>query len=574
MKVQKIDLPDPALTVAWTLSQLHQTFAWSAPWHCPVSPGLVPVLAELFRQIETVLGASPALTYLQVFDEGDDLLGFQRKLAVFIEPKTAVTAQRQAIEYCVLKACDQAKMRCCRCGRPLVHSQAGEHYFWPKTAHLGRRVGWVCLACLEYQYLQEQPTSAVSTEEADLDDEEAVEDNFDPADPFGEAMSHPEVADATPESVTTRVENADDPQAVSGCSSGHSASTGGHTDPIENSAAMSAMVDTASEQKAVQPTARLFQPEAVAALKQALAGIPRDREKQLQGLIKQLEATSADKRLALQPDNWRDYCQTLQADFPNFAEVIEFISHQMALAARKQRVFALPPMLLIGPPGIGKTEFLLTLATAVQSVLEVIDIASAQTGTALTGSEAYWSNSQPGQLFNLLVLGEVANPIVLLDEIDKARKDQAYNPLAALHQLLEPRQAKCFKDLSVPAITLDASQVIWVASGNVLEGLEKPILDRFVPFQIERPSEAQMRVIAQNQYRKILAHHDQSAQFEPQLAEDSLTALTTFSPRQVRKLLESALGRAAYHERSAVSAEDIRCCSRSLDRPKTSIGFI
>jgi ATP-dependent Lon protease len=231
-------------------------------------------------------------------------------------------------------------------------------------------------------------------------------------------------------------------------------------------------------------------------------------------------------------------------------------------------------MILIGPPGIGKTEFLLTLATVAHSVLEVIDIASAQTGSALSGSEAYWSNSQPGQLFKLLALGEVANPIVLLEEIDKARKDQVYKPIAALHQLLEPRQAKCFKDLSVPSLPLDASRVIWVASGNELDGLEKPILDRFVVFQIERPSVEQMRVIAQNQYRKILAHHAPSTPFEPLLTEDSLTALTAFSPRQVRKLLESALGRAAYQERQAVSTEDIRHCSRSLDRPKASIGFI
>ena len=571
MKVQKVDMPDPALVVAWTLSQLHQSFAWSAPWHCQVSTGLVPVLAELFAQIETVLGPAPELAYLQVFDEGDDLAGYQRKLAVFIEPNTAVKAQRQAIDYFVLKACDRAKMRCCRCGRPLFHSQAGEHYFWPKTAHSGRRAGWVCLACMEYQYWQDTP-AAMSDSEVDWDDEADGEADFDPAEVFGVVDgSRGDTDSIDPVSAENQPAATAAPQAVSGGSAGRNVSSGpDHTEGTEGSVAVPALLDTESGQTVLQPRVRMFEPEAVAALKQTQAG----REKPFQALLKQLEATSADKRLALQPDQWRDCCQALETDFPNFAEVVEFIRHQMALAACKQRVFALPPMILIGPPGIGKTEFLLTLATVAHSVLEVIDIASAQTGSALSGSEAYWSNSQPGQLFKLLALGEVANPIVLLEEIDKARKDQVYKPIAALHQLLEPRQAKCFKDLSVPSLPLDASRVIWVASGNELDGLEKPILDRFVVFQIERPSAEQMRVIAQNQYRKILAHHAPSTPFEPLLTEDSLTALTAFSPRQVRKLLESALGRAAYQERQAVSTEDIRHCSRSLDRPKASIGFI
>jgi hypothetical protein len=154
--------------------------------------------------------------------------------------------------------------------------------------------------------------------------------------------------DTPDESVSTRLDVGATTQVVRGVSDGHSSNPGtGGTEATDRYAAAPELTDTAAGQTVRQPTLRVFQPEAVVALKQTLAG----REKALQGLAKLLEATSADKRLALQPDDWRAFCQVLQADFPNFAEVIEFISHQMALSACKQRVFALSPMLLIGPPG-------------------------------------------------------------------------------------------------------------------------------------------------------------------------------------------------------------------------------
>ena len=92
-----------------------------------------------------------------------------------------------------------------------------------------------------------------------------------------------------------------------------------------------------------------------------------------------------------------------------------------------------------------------------------------------------------------------------------------YNPLGALHQLLEPRQAKRFKDLSLPTLPLDASHVIWVATGNDIDAIEKPILDRFVVFEIEKPSAAHMRTIAQSVYQRVLERYKQTERFEAQL---------------------------------------------------------
>jgi len=142
---------------------------------------------------------------------------------------------------------------------------------------------------------------------------------------------------------------------------------------------------------------------------------------------------------------------------------------------------------MLGEPGVGKTEFMLTLANDLNTTLEIIDISTSQSGASLSGSDNYWSNTKTGMLFNALIFGELANPILLLDEIDKGRSDDGYDPLAALHQLLEQRQAKEFCDLSVPEIKIDASHVLWIATANNIELIESQIVDRFTVFNISVP---------------------------------------------------------------------------------------
>ena len=67
----------------------------------------------------------------------------------------------------------------------------------------------------------------------------------------------------------------------------------------------------------------------------------------------------------------------------------------------------------------------------------------------MLGSERRWSSMQPGILFDLVCLGTHANPIVILDEIDKGGSQRQWDPLAPLHTLLEPSTASKVRDISV-----------------------------------------------------------------------------------------------------------------------------
>jgi len=222
--------------------------------------------------------------------------------------------------------------------------------------------------------------------------------------------------------------------------------------------------------------ALIFRESEIDQLEEGYEGATRDHAIRVKSLVKRLRENAAEKLLVSIPESWRHHCDQLEYDFPNFHEVVRFIRHQLALSAISNSVFKLPPFLLIGDAGVGKTEFVLTLAGILKTKFELIDVSNSQTGSALSGSENFWGNTKPGMLFNTLVFSDVANPIILLDEIDKVSVVSAHKPLAALHSLLEPRQASQFQDLSVPELKIDASHVVWIATANTLEPIENQLL--------------------------------------------------------------------------------------------------
>jgi len=148
------------------------------------------------------------------------------------------------------------------------------------------------------------------------------------------------------------------------------------------------------------------------------------------------------------------------------------------------------------------------------------------------------------------MFGELANPILLLNEVDKGRSEDGYNPLSALHQLLEQRQSKEFYDLSVPEIKIDASHVLWIATANKVELIESQIVDRFTVFNISTPTKTQMKVIIKNLYQHFIEQNPTGNYFKKSLNPDVLNQLCEYHPREVRKVLEQALGLVACEQRN------------------------
>lgn len=270
-------------------------------------------------------------------------------------------------------------------------------------------------------------------------------------------------------------------------------------------------------------------------------------------------ATRAEWHRAVPAADWRMQIAALQAQFPNFGEAIErvVLPHLALVAAGAVRA-RMSPIILVGPPGVGKTYFARHLTRVLNTSSLQIDMSSATTNAALVGVSTFWANAAPGQLLALLGWGYAgqkpfADPVVVLDEIDKVNADR-YDPLGPLYELLEPETASRFEDQSLPGTPFNASMVRWVLTANDLERVPQPIRSRTVVCHVTAPTRDQMRSVV----RRIMARTVTSLaiQFEIDLPSAVLDLAAEVSPREAALHLEIAIGRAVTDGRRCLLAED------------------
>lgn len=233
--------------------------------------------------------------------------------------------------------------------------------------------------------------------------------------------------------------------------------------------------------------------------------------------------------------------------FPHFEEVIEHIADQCALSLMNRgQAFRLNPLLLVGGPGIGKTRFIKEVAAVLGVEYSYIGCNTVTAGFVLSGGHSMWRDSRPGQVANILRDGKSANPLILIDEVDKLSSDTQHDGFGPLYSLLERDTAKVFTDehLEIP---MDASYIAWVATANNLHVIPEPILKRFELFTVATPSREQMRLIVPSVYQDILTENarDWGSRFAGKLNTSVIDFLADDIPRDIQKTLQRAMGRAA-----------------------------
>ena len=178
-------------------------------------------------------------------------------------------------------------------------------------------------------------------------------------------------------------------------------------------------------------------------------------------------------------------------------------------------------------------------------------------------------SAKPGKVFEALVDGQYANPVIVVDEIDKASADAQYDPLGALYSLLEHDTAQHFVD-EFAEVPIDASQVIWITTANDERSIPEPIRNRMNVYEIAAPSPDEARKIAAHLYHNILGEHDWGQRFAPEPASDVLDALATLAPREMRRALVTAFGNARLDNRYCVEPGDLPKAGTG----KSRIGFL
>ncbi|WP_205190359.1 AAA family ATPase, partial [Burkholderia sp. LMG 13014] len=225
-------------------------------------------------------------------------------------------------------------------------------------------------------------------------------------------------------------------------------------------------------------------------------------------------------RFCVKPNRMPSF-DALGEALPNFAEPLDDVRKQVALCLETDDRLELMPILLLGPPGIGKTHFAKALAQLLGTAYHYVPMSSLTAGWILSGASSQWKNAKPGKVFDALVNGSYANPVIAVDEIDKAGSDAQYDPLGALYALLEHDTARAFID-EFAEVPIDAGNVIWIATANEAHAIPEPLLNRMNVYEIEPPDAAGARRIAQTIYDEIRTSHAWGRRFPDTLGDDAL----------------------------------------------------
>lgn len=293
--------------------------------------------------------------------------------------------------------------------------------------------------------------------------------------------------------------------------------------------------------------------------------------------IRRLRATGPMRPVYPPPDAWASMLDSIETAFPNFSEVIRCVVRPHAALSAKGLRHRMPPLLLVGPPGIGKTKFAQTLAKALGLPSPLfVSIAAETNGSRLGGSSTFWSNASPGDLFESLAWGHrggpaIANGLIVIDEIDKV-STRDYDPLGALYNLLEADTAREFVDQALPDVIVDASHLHVISTANVLESVPLPLRSRMLTFEIAQSPPEQAAYIVRQIFEELVSR--MNIKLRAALPEPVISDAATVEPRQAKMLLEAALANALVAGRESVETHDWLAVRSMVKARKSSIGFV